>query len=156
MGVRYALTQWYADRFVPWAYRPLNVLVRALLRSRAHAIASWWVVELHVTGRRTGRTYAIPTSYRLLRDRDGTQTVEVCLSRNRPWWRNLTTGGEGHLLLRGREREATISVEAQDAAAIGAGLARRDALRRWLLPYDPQRAVLLRFTLRDLPVLSGR
>jgi hypothetical protein len=153
MRVRYALTQWYADRFVPVAYRPLNVLMRALLRSRLHAIASWWVVELRITGRRTGRVYAVPTSYRLVREADGRpneqEVVEVCLSRERRWWRNLSTGGETGLLLRGRMRTATVRVEAQDIAAIGAGLARRDRLRRTLLPYDPERAVLLRFTLTD-------
>jgi hypothetical protein len=149
MRVRYALTQWYADRLVPVAYRPLNVLVRALLRSRVHAIASWWVAELRITGWRTGRTYAVPTSYRLVREPDGRAVVEVCLSRNRRWWRNLSTGGEARLLLRGRVRTATVHVEAQDIAAIGAGLARRDVLRRTLLPYDPALAVLLRFTLTD-------
>jgi hypothetical protein len=149
MRVRYALTQWYADRFVPVAYRPLNVLVRALLRSRTHAIASWWVAELRISGRRTGRVYAVPTSYRLVREADGSEVVEVCLSRERRWWRNLSTGGQAHLLLGGRLRTATVRVEAQDTAAIGAGLARRDRLRRWLLPYDPARAVLLRFTLTN-------
>ena len=40
-----------------------NGLVLAVLRSRAHRLASGMVLELRYTGRRTGREYALPLQY---------------------------------------------------------------------------------------------
>jgi F420H(2)-dependent quinone reductase len=79
----------------------LNPLVAGLLRSPLHSLASRWLLVLTVTGRRSGRRYAIPVGYQ----RDGDRLVVlVSNARRKRWWRNYRSPGPVELLLRGRPR----------------------------------------------------
>ena len=60
------------------------------------------VLLLRITGRRTGRRYAIGVGY--ADNGDGTVDVLVSDASNRTWWRNFVGGGPVDVVLRGRER----------------------------------------------------
>jgi hypothetical protein len=62
------------------------------------------VLLLRITGRRTGRRYAIGVGY--AENDDGTLDVLVSDASNRTWWRNFIGGGPVDVVLRGRERPA--------------------------------------------------
>jgi hypothetical protein len=62
------------------------------------------VLLLRITGRRTGRRYAIGVGY--ADNGDGTVDVLVSDASNRTWWRNFVGGGPVDVVLRGRERSA--------------------------------------------------
>ena len=62
------------------------------------------VLLLRITGRRTGRRYAIGVGY--ADNADGTLDVLVSDASNRTWWRNFIGGGPVDVVLRGRERSA--------------------------------------------------
>jgi hypothetical protein len=62
------------------------------------------VLLLRITGRRTGRRYAIGVGY--ADNGDGTLDVLVSDASNRTWWRNFVGGGPVDVVLRGRERSA--------------------------------------------------
>jgi hypothetical protein len=64
--------------------RLLNPVVRRLLRSRLHGLASGNVAILHYTGRKSGRALDTPLSYA----RDG-DVVRVMSSQNTNWWKNF-------------------------------------------------------------------
>lgn len=63
----------------------LNPAVVWLLRSRLHPLLSWGLLVLTVTGRRTGRRYAIPVGYQGQGD---VLTVLVSRASRKQWWRN--------------------------------------------------------------------
>jgi hypothetical protein len=62
------------------------------------------VLLLRITGRRTGRRYAIGVGYA----ENGDRTLDVLVSdaSNRTWWRNFIGGGPLDVVLRGCERSA--------------------------------------------------
>jgi hypothetical protein len=62
------------------------------------------ILLLRLTGRRTGRRYAIGVGY--AENGDGTLDVLVSDASNRTWWRNFIGGGPVDVVLRGRERPA--------------------------------------------------
>ena len=62
------------------------------------------VLLLRITGRRTGRRYAIGVGY--AENGDGTLDVLVSDASNRTWWRNFIGGGPVDVVLRGCERPA--------------------------------------------------
>ena len=68
--------------------RVVNPVLVALLRSPLRGLLSRHVMLITVTGRRTGRRYAVPVQY--VRRSDG---VYVVSRRGRRWWRNLEGGG---------------------------------------------------------------
>jgi F420H(2)-dependent quinone reductase len=79
----------------------LNPVVRAVLRSPAHRLASGSLVLLTVTGRRSGRRFTFPVGYR----QDGdTVTVAVGWPERKQWWRNLREEAPVGLVLRGVRR----------------------------------------------------
>ena len=67
---------------------------------------------LTVTGRRTGRTYTFPVSYR----REDA-TVTIITKRERIWWRNLLTNPDVELRLAGRRYSgrAHVDLDGDDA-----------------------------------------
>ena len=86
--------------FVPMN-RAVNPLLRGILRSPAHRLASRRVALITYTGRKTGRRYTIPVFYR---DAGGEVTIAVGWPERKVWWRNLTgEGGPVSLVVRGRE-----------------------------------------------------
>lgn len=67
-----------------------NPLVKGLLRSPLHGVASGRLALISVTGRKSGNVFTFPVMY----TRDGdVVTVVVGWPERKRWWRNLT--GEG-------------------------------------------------------------
>lgn len=65
----------------------LNPVMRGLLRSPIHRLASGNIAILHFKGRQSGHWLNTPLSYM----RDG-NTVRLLSSSNTRWWRNLRNG----------------------------------------------------------------
>jgi hypothetical protein len=81
--------------------RTINPLLRRVLRSPLHGLASGRLALITYTGRKSGREYTIPTFYR---DRGDEVTIAVGWPDRKVWWRNLTgEGGPVRLVVRGRE-----------------------------------------------------
>src|SRR5882762_1004086 len=81
--------------------RTINPVLRRVLRSPVHRLASDRLALITYMGRKSGRQYTIPTFYR---DKGGEVTIAVGWPDRKVWWRNLT--GEGapvQLVVRGRE-----------------------------------------------------
>ena len=68
-------------------YAALNPVMRALLRSPAHGIASANLCVLSYRGRRSGRAYTIPLSFM----QEGSH-VRLLSSHNTRWWNNFLDG----------------------------------------------------------------
>jgi deazaflavin-dependent oxidoreductase (nitroreductase family) len=81
--------------------RTANRVVRGLLRSPLHRLASGRLALITVTGRRSGRRYTFPVLYSQEGDR---VTIEVGWPERKVWWRNLRDGGRVRMRLRGVER----------------------------------------------------
>ena len=69
------------------AYKIANPIVKALLRSPLHKIASGSLTLLHFTGHKSGRHFITPLSY--VRKRD---TVWLLSAHSTRWWMNLRGG----------------------------------------------------------------
>ena len=81
--------------------RTVNRGLKAILRSRAHRLASGRVALITYTGRRSGRDYTIPVFYR---DKGDEVSIAVGWPERKVWWRNLTGEGEAvRLLVAGEE-----------------------------------------------------
>ncbi len=80
----------------PAIIRVLNPVMKALLRSPLHGMASTNIMLITFTGRKSGRQYTTPVSY----VREG-QTVRCFTHADTPWWRNLRDGGDVTLRIRG-------------------------------------------------------
>ena len=68
-------------------YKIANPIVKALLRSPLHKIASGSLTLLHFTGRKSGRRFVTPLSY--VRKQD---TVWLLSAHSTRWWMNLRGG----------------------------------------------------------------
>lgn len=89
-----------------------NRVIRALLRTPlvCRAVGRRLVV-IYVTGRRTGRRFAIPVAY--------TRRDEALLIGTPfPWVRNLRTGEPVMIRLKGRKRPADVQVLADEAGVV--------------------------------------
>jgi deazaflavin-dependent oxidoreductase (nitroreductase family) len=81
--------------------RTANRVVRGLLRTPLHRVASGRLALITVTGRRSGRAYTFPVAY----SQDGDHvTIGVEWPQRKVWWRNLRDGGDVRLRLRGVDR----------------------------------------------------
>jgi hypothetical protein len=88
-----------------------NGLVLAVLRSRAHRLASGMVLELRYTGRRTGREYVLPVQYAATGERLVLRPQAVGRST---WWRNFHSPAPVTVRLTGRIRRGTAKLVAVD------------------------------------------
>ncbi len=97
--------------------RVVNPAVRLLLRSPLHGALSGGLALITVTGRRSGREFTFPVSYR----QDGDVVmIGVGWPAQKQWWRNLLGDGapvrlrirgherEGHAVARGNERDGVV------------------------------------------------
>jgi deazaflavin-dependent oxidoreductase (nitroreductase family) len=91
-----------------------NGLVLAVLRSRAHRLASGMVLELRYTGRRTGREYALPLQYARTGERLVVRPQQVQRSA---WWRNFSTPTVVTVRMAGRVRRGTAQLVTSDEPA---------------------------------------
>ena len=81
--------------------RGFNPLLRALLRSPLHGLASGRFALITYTGRKSGREHTIPTFYR---EKGDEVTIAVGWPDRKVWWRNLTgEGGPVRLVVKGQE-----------------------------------------------------
>ena len=69
-------------------YRVANPIVKLLLRSPLHGIASENIALLHFRGRKSGREFVTPLSY--VREND---TVCLMSAHSTRWWMNLRHDG---------------------------------------------------------------
>jgi deazaflavin-dependent oxidoreductase (nitroreductase family) len=87
----------------------LNPLIAAVLRSPLHFLLSSGLALITVTGRRSGRRYAIPVGYQ--REGDGV-VVMVSEAKHKQWWRNFYEPAPVALRLRGSDRRGTAELVA--------------------------------------------
>jgi hypothetical protein len=81
--------------------RAVNPVLRTVLQSPAHKLASARFALITYTGRRSGREYTIPVFYR---DKGDEVTIAVGWPDRKVWWRNLTgEGGRVRLIVQGHE-----------------------------------------------------
>ena len=93
----------------------LNLIMKLILRSPLHAMLSKSIMVITFTGRKSGRTYSTPVSY-------ARRGGEVLMFTNGAWWKNTRGGARVSLRIRGQELAGTAQPEAEDRAAIAAGL----------------------------------
>jgi len=74
-----------------------NPLMKLLLRSPWHGVASNEIMLITVTGRKSGKPYTTPVNY----VRDG-EVLSVLTHSHRTWWRNLRGGAPVTIVLRGK------------------------------------------------------
>jgi hypothetical protein len=92
--------------------RTLNPIMRSVLRSPLHPAVDKTVILLHITGRRTGRRYAIPVGRRNV---DG----QLAAFTHAPWRLNLRGGADIDVTHDGR-REAMRAELVEDPASVAA------------------------------------
>jgi len=111
-----------------FAYKIANPIVKTLLRSPLHKIASGSLTLLHFTGRKSGRRFVTPLSY--VRKQN---TVWLLSAHSTRWWMNLRGSDTAVALEIAR---TTYSGKARLWEADSAEL--RDRVRRYLiaLPRD--------------------
>src|SRR6476661_4441986 len=90
--------------------RVLNPVMRVLLRSPAHRLASGKFMLLILTGRRSGRTYTIPVG----RFDEGGELVVYAAGA---WRLNLRGGADVRVVVDGRERAGHATFE-EDPEAV--------------------------------------
>ena len=78
-----------------------NALMKWLLKSSLHRFISGQIMSINYRGRRSGKHYSVPVNYH----EDGKKLVVVS-TKDRKWWRNMRSGLEATLQLRGAERNA--------------------------------------------------
>lgn len=76
-----------------------NPLIKLLLRSPLHGIASSSLLALTYTGHKSGKRYSVPLSY----VKDGDDLLIITFKR-RTWWRSLRGGAEVNVRVEGRDR----------------------------------------------------
>lgn len=86
-----------------------NPIVAGVLRSPLHFLLSSGLALLEVTGRHSGRRYAVPVGYR----RDGGDVIVVVSeARKKHWWRNFYEPASVGIRLRGRDHRGTAELVA--------------------------------------------
>src|SRR5215218_8230084 len=103
--------------------RVVNPLIRWLLRSPLHRLASRRLALITYTGRRSGRRYTIPVGYQMA---DLQLTITVGSPDHKVWWRSLTgTGAPVELIVRGRRRTGhAVATRTGDQALVRVALDR--------------------------------
>ncbi|MEZ4861624.1 MAG: nitroreductase family deazaflavin-dependent oxidoreductase [Caldilineaceae bacterium] len=79
-----------------------NPVMKFILRSPWHSMASNEVMLITVTGRKSGKRYTTPVNY--IQDED---LLAVLSHSHRTWWRNLRGGAPVMVVLRGKTEKAT-------------------------------------------------
>jgi hypothetical protein len=100
-----------------------NAILRRVLASRAHRIFSKELMLLHVTGRRSGRSYTVPVSRH-------TYQGQLVLSAGGRWKRNFVGGADCELTIDGQRRRARAELvsDPHEVAVVFADLLRQEGL----------------------------
>lgn len=93
------------------AFKVINPLMTALLRSPLHGLVSDSLLLITFTGRRSGREYTTPVGYDEV---DG--TLYVTSQTDRVWWKNLRGGADVTVRIRGEEHRGHAAVIEDDGA----------------------------------------
>lgn len=101
-----------AEFFFKWL---INPLMKLLLKSPLHGLASKNTMLITFVGRRSGKRYTTPVGY--IWDGD---TV-ICFTQS-PWWKNLRGGPEVSLRIQGRNRRGISEVVSKDVPRIAEGI----------------------------------
>jgi hypothetical protein len=99
------------------ALKRINPLMIALLKSPLHRLMSRDVMLITVTGRRSGRSYTRPVSYR----REA-RTVRCFTRSDTAWWRNLRGGARVSLRIRGEDQRGQADAISGDPKRIADAL----------------------------------
>jgi hypothetical protein len=89
-------------------------LMKRVLRSALHPVASGNTALLSFSGRKTGKRYTIPVSY-------VAENGMFLLMTKFKWWRNLRGGARVNLTIKGRELEG-VAETVEDPEAIREGM----------------------------------
>jgi hypothetical protein len=103
--------------------RVINPLVRWLIRSPLHGLASWRIALITYTGRRSGDRYTIPVGYEMA----GVDvTITVGSPDRKVWWRSLRgTGAPVEVVVRGQRRTGhAVATRAGDRVLVNVALDR--------------------------------
>jgi hypothetical protein len=92
-----------------------NPLVKLLLRSPLHGLASGGLAVLTVTGRRSGRRFTFPVGYSR---RDDRVTIDVGWPERKLWWRNLRKPAPVEIRIQGRDYRGTAVAEGDEATGV--------------------------------------
>jgi hypothetical protein len=95
--------------------RTANPLLKALLRSPLHRLASGSLALITVTGRRSERRYTFPVGYER---RDDRVTIGVGWPERKLWWRNLRDPAPVEILIGGRTYTGTAVAEGDEASGV--------------------------------------
>lgn len=90
----------------------INPLVTAVLRSPFHALLSFGLMLITVTGRRTGRRYTIPVGYQRNGD---VLTILVSEAPKKQWWRNFHDPAPVEVRVKGKPLSGTAELVAPDS-----------------------------------------
>ena len=96
----------------------INVVVRALLQSPLHFLASKSLLLIHYTGRKSGRSYCTPVRY----SREGDK-LRCLTSEEIQWWRNVQARPNVSLVVRGTGSSYVARVTVNDPERIQGMLA---------------------------------
>jgi hypothetical protein len=95
--------------------RTANPLVKALLRSPLHRLASGSLALITVTGQFSGREYTFPVGYS---ESDGHVRIVVRSPERKRWWRNVLQPAPVRLRLRGAERTGTAMASGDEQSGV--------------------------------------
>lgn len=76
-----------------------NAIVKPLLKSPAHFVASSSLMLISVTGKKSGKVYTMPVQYKQVNQ----DTILFISQKERTWWRNLRGGAPVTLYVRGQQ-----------------------------------------------------
>lgn len=93
----------------------VNKTMKFMLRSPLHGMVSKTVLLITFAGRKSGKSYTTPVSY----SQDGDQ---VYIFTHAAWWKNLPSGAQATLRIRGRELQGLAEPVAEDKQAVTSGL----------------------------------
>ncbi|MEZ4659147.1 MAG: nitroreductase family deazaflavin-dependent oxidoreductase [Caldilineaceae bacterium] len=93
-----------------WSLTIANPLMKFILRSPLHKMASSQIMLITVTGRKSGKKYTTPVNFVELDDFEEDGLLSVVSHQHRTWWRNLRGGAPVTIVLRGQQREAHAEV----------------------------------------------
>jgi deazaflavin-dependent oxidoreductase (nitroreductase family) len=96
----------------PVLRKVMNAIMKPLLRSPLHFLASGWCMLVTVQGRKTGRRYTTPVYYH----REG-HVVRFFSGKQLKWVHNLTGGAEVKVRIRGEDLQGTAALCPRDAAS---------------------------------------
>jgi hypothetical protein len=98
-------------------YSVINPIVKFILSSPLHGLMSRNTVLLEFKGRKSGRTYTTPVSYRATNGQ-----LHCFTDRANKWWHNLRGGDDVGLTLRGRKMTGKPSVLADGSTQVQTAL----------------------------------